>query len=112
MTRLPSAIVTAGLLRAAEAVGGNGAVLAKGDPDGGALFVILTSRGTDPMIFERVSSMNGGFTWNNHNAGQTLDLQSVARFIDERKRFDRDLWIVELDIAEPEQFIADTLGGT
>jgi hypothetical protein len=32
----------------------------------------------------------------------------VARFVDGRARFDEDLWVIELDIATPERFIAET----
>ena len=110
MTWQASAIVVGGLLRAAEAAGGNGAVIAKGDPGAGALLVIVASRGRPSAMLERVSSIEYGFTWNNLESDDLLDSQRVARLIDEKKRFDRDIWIVELDVADPSRFIADTLG--
>lgn len=112
MARLPSHIVASGLIRAAQAAGGNGAVLAKGDPDAGALLVVLTCRGADPVLFERISDMTGEWRWNNPKSAESLDLQSVARFIDERKRFDRDIWALELDIPNVEQFIVESLAQT
>lgn len=110
--RLPSGLVVGGLLRAAEAVGGNGAVLVKGDPDAGALLVVLTCRGADPIVMERVSSPAGGFTWNRMKSSESLDSQRVARLIDGKKRLDRDIWAVELDVPDVEQFIVDSLAGT
>lgn len=112
MARLPSGLVAGGLLRAAEAVGGNGAVLAKGDPDSGALMVVLTHRGADPVVLERVSAMDGKWRWNRRKVDDPINYETVARFIDKNKRFDRDLWVLELDVADVEQFIVDSLAET
>ena len=93
-----------------EAAGGNGAVLSKGDPDAGALLLVLTTRGVVQKVLERVSSATEGFTWNIVNNGNLADSRTVAQLIDRKKRFDPDLWVVELDIPDVEQFIADSLG--
>jgi hypothetical protein len=36
----------------------------------------------------------------------------VQDFVRRRARFDEDLWAIELDIAEPERFIAETIHST
>jgi len=110
--RLPSGLVASGLIRAAETVGGNGAVLSKGDADSGAIVLVLTCRGRTPLIMERVPRLDGGLQWNRRKGSESVNFESVARFIDELKRFDRDIWVVELDIADVEQFIVDSLGQT
>jgi len=112
MARLPTGIVAAGLIRAAEAVGGNGVVLAKGDPDSGALLLVMTCRGADAVMLERVSSLDGGLRWNRREDGESGDSQTVARLVAEKKRFDRDLWVLELDVADVEQFIVESLAET
>lgn len=112
MVRLPTGIVASGLIRAAEAVGGNGVVLAKGDPDAGALLLVLTCRGKDAVFLERVSSLDSGLRWNRRESRESIDSQTVARFVAEKKRFDRDLWALELDVADVEQFIVDSLAET
>lgn len=113
MRGLASRIVVAGLLRAAETAGGNGVVLARGDGDTGALLVVLTSRGGSPEVLERLSGIEGGFTWNRSQLpDESTQIDSVARLIDKKKRFDRDLWVVELDIPDVEQFIVDSLAET
>lgn len=105
-----SALSASGLLRAAEAAGGNGAVLARGDPDAGALLVVLTCRGSNPIILERRSQLTGDFTWNKPVISrESASEETVARLIDKKKRFDRDLWVLELDIPNVEQFIEDSL---
>ncbi|HZF42666.1 MAG TPA: DUF1491 family protein [Sphingomonadaceae bacterium] len=112
MSRLPTGIVASGLLRAAEAFGGNGVVLNRGDPDAGALLVVVTRRGADPKLLERLSTLEGELQWNLRNNGESISFDSVARLIDKKKRFDRDLWVLELDVADAEQFIALTFGQT
>ena len=112
MARLPTGIVAAGLIRAAEAVGGNGVVLARGDPDSGALLLVMTCRGKDAVILERVSSLDGGLRWNRRKSSESVDSQTVARLVAENKRFDRDLWVLELDVADVEQFIVESLAET
>lgn len=110
MARLRSAIVASGLLRAAEAAGGNGAVIARGDADAGALLLIVTVRGVCQAMLERISGPSGDLVWNQVELGDSVNEERVARLIDGKKRFDRDLWIVELDVPHVEQFIADSLG--
>ncbi|MFL6730111.1 MAG: DUF1491 family protein, partial [Sphingomicrobium sp.] len=39
---------------------------------------------------------------------ESADSQEVAAFLAKRLRFDPDLWAIELDIADPERFIAET----
>jgi hypothetical protein len=39
--------------------------------------------------------------------GQGSD--SLRELIARRERFDADSWLIELDIAEPERFIAETI---
>lgn len=113
MARLASRIVAAGLLRAAEAAGGNGVVLARGDPDSGALMLVLTSRGADPRILERVAGNDDQLAWNlRQSSGESRQDDSVARFIDKNKRFDRDLWVLELDVPDVHRFIVDSLSQT
>lgn len=112
MSRLPTGIVASGLLRAAEAAGGNGVVLNRGDPDAGALLVVVTRRGANPTVLERFSAVNGALQWNLRNNGESISFDSVAQLIDQKKRFDPDLWVLELDVADAEQFIAITFGQT
>lgn len=109
MARLPTSLVASGLIRAAEALGGNGTVLVRGDCDAGALLLVLTCRGVAPRLFERVSSLAGEYLWNPIKSGESLDPQRVAQLIDKKGRFDPDLWAVELDIPDVEQFIVDSL---
>ena len=109
---LASDIVAGGLLRAAQAVGGNGVILLRGEASRGSLLVVLTSRGLPHVVLERILDGRGDYCWAPAAGRESPSLESVARFIGERKRFDPDIWALELDVPDVERFIADSLAET
>jgi hypothetical protein len=102
--RLPAHVEVAAIMRRAEAEGGFATLLRKGDPDRGAVTLVLEKRGEFCGILERELGANFAYDWVFKPAGS----ESVADFIARRERFDTDFWLIELDIAEPERFIAET----
>ena len=107
--RLPAHIEAAAIMRRAEADGGFATVLRKGDPDRGALTLLLIKRGEFCGILEREPGPNFTYQWAFKEADQRLGSDSLADLIARRDRFDADSWLIELDIAEPERFIAETI---
>ena len=102
--RLPAHVEVAAVIRRAEAEGGFATLLRKGDPDRGAVTLVLEKRGEFCGILERELGPSFDYEWVFKPAGS----ESVADFIARRERFDTDFWLIELDIAEPERFIAET----
>jgi hypothetical protein len=100
--RLASSVLVSALIRQAEAEGGFGAVLAKGDATSGAVIVLLTERGANPTFYERILQADGVYAWQ-PTAAESLD---VPAFIARRRRFDPDSWVLELDIPAQERFAA------
>ena len=82
----------------------------RGDPDRGSLLLIVTSRGRHVASLERVLSLDGAYQWKRSGPAESAGSAEIAEFLAKRARFDEDLWAVELDIAEPERFIAETTG--
>jgi hypothetical protein len=80
----------------------------KGDPDRGSLLLLVASRGRHVACLERVLSLDGAYAWQIVGPGDSASSTEVAEFVGRRARFDEDLWAIELDIAEPERFIAET----
>lgn len=104
--RLASSLLVTALLRRAEAEGGFGTVIAKGDATAGAIAVILTERGANPRLFERMLQPDGVYGW--HESSRSIaGGQELDALLERRRRFDPDLWILELDIASPERFAAE-----
>ena len=104
-SRLPAHIEATGLIRGAEAAGGFGMVLAKGERDAGTLLVICCYRGTLARAYERMPQTDGSRKWTLAKAQDAENPSEFTEFCDRRKRQDPDLWIVELDAANAERLI-------
>jgi hypothetical protein len=102
--RLGSSLHVTALLRLAEREGGYGAVLAKGDANSGALTVILAERGVRSRILERVVQPGGDYAWQEIGTRGAGNEEEFAKFLERRRRFDPDLWILELDVPSAERF--------
>jgi hypothetical protein len=104
--RLATSVLVSALIRMAEAEGGFGAVLAKGDATAGAVLVILTERGANPAAYERMLQPDGHYVWALSGSQVTENSAEVPGLVARRRRFDPDLWVVELDIPSIERFAA------
>ena len=80
----------------------------KGDPERGALLIFVGSRGRHVACLERVLALDGTYQWHVVGPGESASSADVSAFLARRARFDEDLWAIELDIADPERFIAET----
>jgi hypothetical protein len=101
--RLAPSVLVQALLRLAERHGGFGTVLAKGDPTAGAILILLAERGQPVHLLERLLQPSGEYAWGAPLAGgQNAD--ELGRFLEKRRRFDPDCWVLELDTASAERF--------
>ncbi|WP_298169861.1 DUF1491 family protein [Novosphingobium sp.] len=107
--RLPAALEATALIRLAEANGGFGMVLHRGEPDSGTIvIVILNNQGfgqTLARAFERLPRADGTRGWAQSKAQDPENKAEFEDYLKRRVAQDRDLWIVELTIAEGEQLI-------
>ena len=108
--RLPTHLEVGGILRRAEAEGGFGTVVHKGDENRGSLLLIISTRGRHFACLERILDLSGSYRWSRVGPGENADSAEVSAFLAKRTRFDEDLWAIELDIAAPERFTAETVG--
>jgi hypothetical protein len=88
--------------------GGFATVLRRGDEERGSLLLLVTSRGRHVACLERVLNLDGSYDWRSAGPAESASSAEIADFLARRTRFDEDLWAVELDIADPERFIAET----
>lgn len=105
--RLQSSILVNALQRRAESEGGFAAVLAKGDPTAGSLLVILAERGRRVKILERLLEGGERYVWKDVGGEALANEEDFKKFLDRRRRFDPDIWLIELDIASAERFAAE-----
>ena len=107
--RLATSILVGALIRKAESEGGFAAVLAKGDENAGSVVVVLVERGADPQLFERILQPGGDYSWQRSGADSATQAD-VPALVARRKRFDPDLWVLELDVPSRERFAAEMDG--
>ena len=105
--RLESALLVNALIRRVNADGGIATVLAKGDPGAGAILIVTIGRDQVPQAWER------GWDERGRSAlvatGPTDDSAALDRYLARRRDRDRDLWVVELNVAEAKRFAAETI---
>lgn len=107
MTRLTSRFLVDLLLRRTEAAGGFAVVLAKGDETSGIILVQCSERGDPGPLLERRFSPQGTYIWEAVGPDDPEDGESRANYQERRRKADPDLWIVELDIADAPQLVAE-----
>ena len=95
-------------MRRVTGAGDFAAVLRKGDADRGAIMLAVTSRGVHRALLERVLTAEGSYSWQTSGPKESSSSAEIADFLARRARFDPDSWLIELDIADPERFIAET----
>lgn len=103
--RLPAHLEVAGLIRQVQAAGGFAAVVHKGEREAGTLIVILTEKGANARLFERMPSATGRREWRLSRTQTPDNSVEFHEYIKRRGHQDLDLWIVELDIVNGERFI-------
>ena len=96
------------MVRQAEAEGGFGTILKRGDPDRGTLILLVARRGNHSACLERALTHSGDYRWQKVGPAAGSDPAALADWSQKRVRFDEDLWLIELDIPDPERFIAET----
>jgi hypothetical protein len=106
--RVPAHVEVGGIVRRVAASGDFAAVIKRGDPDRGSLLIMVASRGRHVACLERVLAADGSYRWQPAGPGESASSAEVADFLARRARFDEDSWVIELDIADAERFIAET----
>ena len=102
--RLPSGVLVSALLRRVNDAGGFGAVMAKGDAQGGAILVIAVDKGAPARLLERGLGPDGRTVMIDSTPAEDPDV-----YWRRRRARDPDLWVVEVDIAAAERFAAETI---
>ncbi len=108
MAALPTHVEVAGILRRVESAGDFATVMRRGDEDRGSLLLIVSSRGRHVACLERLLDRDQSYRWQRSGPPADSDSTEVAAFLAKRTRFDEDSWAIELDVAQPERFIAET----
>ena len=107
--RLPALLEATALMRQVESTGGFAAILRRGDVDSGALILLIAHRGEPRALIERRMSADFGYRWTVMLHADDATPQKFRESMDKSISFDPDCWLIELDVADAERFIAETI---
>lgn len=104
--RLPSHVEISGLIRTIQAEGGFATVLSKGERDAGTIAIVTLARDAPARFYERMPQLDGSRAFTVTREQDPENPLEFNDYLTKRGHQDPDLWIIELDIADPERFIA------
>ena len=75
----------------------------RGDESAGSIVLIHRTRSNETRVLTRVLDQNGEYVWRPANTGDSVD-----DWVGRQRRFDPDLWVIELDTSNLARFIDET----
>ena len=109
-TRLPAHVEVGAMIRKAQSEGGFATVIQRGERDAGVILLLTLERGENARLWERMPQLDGTRVFTSTKIQDADNKHEFEEYLARRQRQDPDSWLVELDIAEAERFIA-SLGG-
>ncbi|GAN53482.1 DUF1491 family protein [Tanticharoenia sakaeratensis] len=107
VARVHTGLWARALLRRILATGRSAMVLSKGDEERGSVLVVARTRQGETCIVREGTDMDGTTTWTRE---PMADAAAVDDYVTRQRRYDPDLWVLELEV----EFIEDRfdwLGG-
>lgn len=104
--RLPAHLEVSSLMRLAGSNGGFAMVLAKGERDAGTILIVSMFRGGNARLYERMPQLDGTRPFVLTKSQDPEKQTEFDEYISRRQSQDPDIWVLEVDIADPERFIA------
>lgn len=97
--RLATHMVVTALIRQFSAMGDFATVLHKGDPIAGTLLLVSRIKGRNPALFEQFPGANDTRNWLPVFDQDIDNEQKTSDYLERRIAKDRDIWVLELDVA-------------
>ena len=107
--RLPAGVEAGAIMRGVEARGGFGTIIKRGDPDRGALTLLVMQRGEMRHVLQRRLAEDFQYRWAEISHFCVTDPPELRKFLDSTGLSDPDSWLIELDVADAERFVAETV---
>jgi hypothetical protein len=103
LPRLISRVRVDALRRSVAQSGGFATILARGDDEAGAIAVV-TREGGEERLLAAMLGPDGRYRFNELASGE-----AVPGWIIRARQRDPDLWVIELDVPQAGQFVAEIL---
>jgi len=107
--RLPTHLLVSALLRRVNDAGGMAMVMAKGDPLGGTILLILNDKGRFSGMIESGRDLDGRAALVPAGPVDSAAPDEVSAYWQRRRSRDPDLWVIDLDIPFAQRFAAETI---
>lgn len=104
--RLPAHLEVSGIIRLAESQGGMATVLHKGERDAGTVVLVTMYRHENARLFERMPQLDGSRIFTETKKENPEKKQEFSEYLSRRSLRDPDIWVLEVDIADAERFVA------
>lgn len=104
--RIPTHLEVSGMIRAVQSAGGFATVLQKGERDAGTLAIATFDRNKTVILYERMPQLDGSRNLVSTKIQDTENKQDFLDYLQRRCAQDRDLWLIEVEIADAERFVA------
>jgi hypothetical protein len=101
--RLATHMVVSALIRQFSETGDFATVLHKGDPIAGVMLLVTRCKGRNPALFEQFPGANDTRNWQPVFDQSIVNEEKIAEYLERRIARDRDLWVLELDVAFAER---------
>lgn len=88
-----------------EQEGGHAMVLARGERDAGTVLIVTMCRGEDTQLFERMPQLDGSRPFTPIKSQDSENPREFSEYLERRRKQDPDIWILELDVPNPEKLI-------
>ena len=108
--RLPARLEAAALMRRVESAGGFATIVKRGDGDRGSLVLLIAERGLPKAAIGRRMGPDFHYHWSVIETAEVSNPEKFRESTHRHARFDPDCWLIELDVADAERFIAETIG--
>ncbi|MBK5264251.1 MAG: DUF1491 family protein [Alphaproteobacteria bacterium] len=102
-------MLTSALIRRAGQEGGFATVVRKGDEVAGSILLICLERGVETGLFERIPDYVGGYRLVPCGPNNDESQEERAQYLERRIKSDPDIWLIELDVPQPERFAAEII---
>ncbi|MEY4269684.1 MAG: hypothetical protein RLZZ58_900 [Pseudomonadota bacterium] len=107
MTRFTARFLVDMLRRRIEVAGGFAAILHSGDAQSGAILIVAAHGGSPEILYEKRPGWGDPPIWETIVIHAGTESDTVAAYVARRCRADADLWVVEVDVANSPQLIAE-----
>jgi hypothetical protein len=107
--KLNAGLWVGAVVRLAQSRGDFATIAKKGDETAGQVILVTRQRNDHVQVYSRTLNSRGDYSWTVAIASPPEELGKVNEYLDRQRRYDPDLWIVDLDTDNPERFVVDEL---